>query len=202
MIGSAPYDGGQRAMADNGKMSEDERLLTSPNYPIYALTDEHFRVFGAIVQWFARFERLIEINIHQISGGKNFGLTSLIVSQLGFKAKFETLNSLLGMVRIGGDEKYNTAMKAIIADFNKHSSLRNAIAHNTWTRGRPKDSVKPVYISTRSAKAKIVGVHMNEKSYKIKELLIIEKELEGYYDDLRDLVRRMSSERLASKNSP
>jgi hypothetical protein len=90
-------------MAKTSKMS-DEQLLTSLKAKPYALTDEHFRVFGAIVQWFASFEKLIEINIHQISGGEAFGLTSLLMSQLGYKAKVDTLNSLLGMVRIGGDE--------------------------------------------------------------------------------------------------
>jgi hypothetical protein len=185
-------------MAKTSKMS-DEQLLTSLKAKPYALTDEHFRVFGAIVQWFASFEKLIEINIHQISGGEAFGLTSLLMSQLGYKAKVDTLNSLLGMVRIGGDEKYNTAMKVIIADFNKYSSLRNAIAHNTWTRGRPKDFVKPVYISTRSGKAKIVGVHMNEKAYKIRELRVIEKALKDHHDALAHLVLGIASRKLENK---
>jgi hypothetical protein len=95
--------------------------------------------------------------------------------------------------------KYNTAMKVIIADFNKYSSLRNAIAHNTWTRGRPKDFVKPVYISTRSGKAKIVGVHMNEKAYKIRELRVIEKALKDHHDALAHLVLGIASRKLENK---
>jgi hypothetical protein len=144
---------------------------------------------------------LIEINIHQISGGKVFGLTSLIISGLGYRAKVDTLNSLFDMVRIGDDVKHNTAMKNIIADFDKYSSIRNAIAHNTWVNGRRKNSVKPLNISIRGGKAKIKGVRTNEKEYTIKELIVIEKALKDRHDALGHLVLSISSRKLENSGA-
>ena len=50
-------------MAETGKMSDVPPLTSLKDEP-YRLTYDHYAVFGAIVQWFARFEKLIEINIH------------------------------------------------------------------------------------------------------------------------------------------
>ena len=153
----------------------------------YVLTDEQLRVFGSIVHLFAQFEYIVGVIIHEMAGGKMYALTAMIVSGLGYSAKVDTLRSLLEVIDLDGDKMNSIAMKAVIDAFAKHNSLRNAIAHNTWTNGDRDGSIKPIFISVRGGKPKIKGVRTEEQDYRIDELLAIEESLKGLFKGLGDL---------------
>jgi hypothetical protein len=154
----------------------------------YPLTDAHFRAFGAIMHLFARFERLVEINIHQISGGRALGITALVISGLSYSAKVDALRSLLSFSIIGGNENIGAEMENLIREFDNHSLLRNGIAHHTWVFGDREGAVKPVSVSARGGKSKFRGIVSGERDYKLVELLSIERDLFSIIVRLRDLM--------------
>jgi hypothetical protein len=149
------------------------------------LTDAHFRVFGLLVHQFARFERLIEINIHQIAGVKTLGVTALIISGLGYSAKADVLLSLLQMHIIAEDPGIGVNFRILIQQFNAYSNLRNGIAHNTWIPGDRPNTVKPMSVSSRGGSAKIKGIHADEIDYTLEELIDISDRLSVIHDNLR-----------------
>jgi hypothetical protein len=162
--------------------------MSAPVDKMYPLTQEHFTVFGRIIHQFAIFERLVEINIHNLCGGKTMGLTALIISGLGYTAKSDVLLSLLDVMIIDRNEKTAPQIKTLVSEFNGLNPLRNNIAHHSWTRGKRDGSVKPISISTRSGKLKFKGVNPEDDGYTLSELSAISDNLARIHEELRSLM--------------
>jgi hypothetical protein len=152
--------GESRPMMDR-RSGSDRRLHSQ-------LSEQHLLAFGSIVQDFARFERLIEICVSNILGSK-YPLTAIVMSNLGYMEKCDTLKSLLN---ITSWPSRDGAFKIIefVDDFNVHLPLRNAIAHLPWMLGTREDSVKPLSAGSRGGKVRLLGVSADEIDYTLIEL--------------------------------
>jgi hypothetical protein len=155
------------------------------------LGDAHYLVFGRIVQQFARFERLVEIVINAALGGRMFGLTALTISGLAYNAKCEALESLLRLVTFADNQ--NSEILGHITSFNAYSPLRNFIAHRSWIPGTREGSIKPLSVSARGGKAKVVGVHDEERDYTLDELFEIAGDLARIHDAFQAFLLRVGA---------
>jgi hypothetical protein len=64
------------------------------------------------------------------------------------------------------------------------SRLRNHIAHSVWTRGRKKDTIKPLSVTVKQ-KLEVLGIDHNEKEWTAKELEIEAVEISQLHDELK-----------------
>jgi hypothetical protein len=150
------------------------------------MTAEHYMAFGAIVQHFAFFERLVEFCIAYILSAKH-APTALAVSGLGYTAKTEALTSLIGIHNIPAGMA--TTMTNAVDKFKGYYNLRKAIAHQVWLRGSRPESIKVISISAKGGKAKVRGTDDGLRDYTVDELIDIANELllfvEGFASYLR-----------------
>jgi hypothetical protein len=56
------------------------------------------------------------------------------------------------------------------AAIHAYNSLRNAIAHSSWKKGKRTDSVKPLDLSVRGGRVKFKGLSEDEREYPPDEL--------------------------------
>jgi hypothetical protein len=94
-----------------------------------SLTDRHLLLFGAIIQWFARYERLM-LKVSCTVTGSDYGSIVLLTRGLDFEGKRRTLLDLLRDRPVPLDQ-YDR-----ICDYVKIpcglTKLRDDIAHSTW----------------------------------------------------------------------
>ena|SRR5579862_3044320 len=147
------------------------------------INDKHFLAFGAIVQHFAMFERLVEICIAHILGAHH-GAVAATISGLGYTAKCEALTSLISMSKL--PEGYAATITKAINDFNAHNALRNGIAHHVWREGARAHSVRFLSITSRGGKAKVRGLRDGERDFTTDELIDIADELLGIQERFSD----------------
>jgi hypothetical protein len=164
----------------------------------YPLREDHLLAFGAIVQNFARFERLIEISVSRILKA-NYALTAIVMSNLGYTAKCEALKSLLGIVSWLDKGKRATVLR-YVEDFNAYVPLRNVIAHHPWKEGTRTDSVKPMSARSRGGKAKFQGVRDEEQDYTIDDLNNIANALVVIHNGFRDFLISVGEMEIASES--
>jgi hypothetical protein len=160
-------------------------------YSADPLTKNHLLVFGAIIQQFAHFERLIEIVINSALGARQYGVTAIALSGLSYSAKCDVLKSLLKIVNFPND--HNEIIKTHVGNFNAYSRLRNDIAHHTWIPGDRPGSIKPLSVSARGGKAEVRGVHDDERDYKLDELDEIARTLIRIHNELRDFLEKVGA---------
>jgi len=134
----------------------------------YPARKSHLVAFGAIVQDFARFERLVELCVSRILKSDHF-LTAVVMSGLGYSAKCDVLTGLLE-IEAWPDAGRTLKIKEFVKAFNTHLPLRNAIAHHPWMSGIRPDSIKQLSAISRGGKVKLRGVREDEQDYTSNEL--------------------------------
>jgi hypothetical protein len=148
---------------------------------VYPLTNDHLLAFGSIIQDFARFERLVEICISKILSA-NYTLTAITISNLGYRAKCQALETLLILTSWPDQERAHIVSR-FITDFNSRTPLRNSIAHHPWKEGSRRESIKPLSAMSRGGKAKFQGVSDDERDYTADELFEIANSLKNIHDN-------------------
>lgn len=148
----------------------------------YPLTLDHLQAFGAIIQQFARFERLVEITIGGLLG-VDYGLAAVTVAGLGYNAKCDALLSLVAVTSIPKEQK--TEISRHLKAFNHRAGLRNSIAHNIWREGKYPGSIKPMSVTARGGNAKVRGLKDDENEYTEVILFKIANDLNGIHNDFR-----------------
>jgi len=113
--------------------------MTTPN----GLTERHLTQFGAIVHWFARYERLMQLIMTKASGADGASVMAM-TKELGFSQKRRALLNLLRHRDAPLDQI--DAIRDYLKLPARLESLRDDIAQCEWTRGAREDSVQPSWI--------------------------------------------------------
>jgi len=107
------------------------------------LTERHLTLFGAIVQWFASYEALMQEIMADVVGA-DVACIRLLTSGLNFGEKRAALHNLLRhrAIPLHQCERVQTFLRVP----DTHSSLLHDILHSTWTPGKSSGSVQPDWI--------------------------------------------------------
>lgn len=153
---------------------------------LYALNEDHFYCFGALIQAFARCESLIGMvaaNMVKL----NLYETMILMSEHGYAGKRNTTKSLVAASNL--PDKTKEKLQWFLGEVHKHNGLRNHIAHSVWVVGKRPKSVKPFGLSARSGKPLITGMRDEDSDYLIEELESQAQELNKTYNDFKDYLQ-------------
>lgn len=107
------------------------------------LTERHLMLFGAIVQWFARHELLIEEIMASVAGSDT-ACIMLVTRGLDFGGKRAALHDLLRHREVPLDQFDRIYAYLVLLD--THRGLLNDILHAAWAPGKPPNSIQPAWI--------------------------------------------------------
>ena len=107
------------------------------------LTERHLQLFGAIIQWFARYEWLMQEVIATVTGSDS-GSVMLLTRSLDFSGKRQALFDLLRHRGVPLDQ-YDR-INAYLMVPHTFTRLRDDIAHSTWISGPSSNSIQPDWI--------------------------------------------------------
>ena len=113
------------------------------NVTLECLTARHLQLFGAIVQWFARYELLMQ-DVMATVAGSDAAAVMLLTRRLDFAAKRRALLDLLRHRPVPLDQFDRIRGHLIIPD--NLTPLRNYIAHSAWKPGASATGVQPNWI--------------------------------------------------------
>jgi hypothetical protein len=144
------------------------------------LTVKHFACFGSIVYTFARLEFLIQSAMADVAGIDDTKVL-LLTKALSYSQKRDTLYSYLKFYEV--PESRQAKIKKLLDRADKHTALRNNIAHALWREGIRPASIRAGYME-RYGKGRIVGYDEDDKDYTLKELGDIADELRSILNSL------------------
>jgi hypothetical protein len=107
------------------------------------LTERHLLIFGTIVQWFARYELLIQ-EIIAAAAGCDSGSIIVLTHDLDFRVKRQALLDLLRHRNIPLDQ-YDRINAYLMVPYTL-ASLRNNIVHSAWIAGPASSWVQPDWV--------------------------------------------------------
>ena len=107
------------------------------------LTARHLQLFGTIVQWFARYEVLVEEVMGAVAGCDR-AAAMLLTRNQGFSGKRQVLLDLLRHRSVPMDQFDRIRGYLVIPD--NLTRLRDDIAHAAWKRGASPTGVQPNWI--------------------------------------------------------
>ena len=107
------------------------------------LTERHLLLFGTIVQWFARYELLMQEVMATVSGSDS-ACVMLLTRSLDFGGKRHALLDLLRHRMIPLDQFDRVNAFLIIP--HTLTPLRNDIAHSAWISAPSPNSIQPDWI--------------------------------------------------------
>lgn len=143
--------------------------------------------FGAIVQWFARHEFLMQ---GAIAGalGISAAHAAMATSLLSHTQKHDTLKSLLKFESASAN-RHAERIAWYLGETKKYLRLRNDIAHSVWKVGARPGSIRPMYATARGGDGKFVGHADDERDYIVQDLAQIADELSDRYDQFEHFLR-------------
>ncbi len=107
------------------------------------LTEQHLLLFGTIIQWFARYELLMQEVMGSVAGCDATS-AMLLTRGLDFSGKRRALLDLLRHRDIPLD-RYDRINEHLLVPHSL-TPLRNEIAHSAWVPGPSPHSVQPDWI--------------------------------------------------------
>jgi hypothetical protein len=107
------------------------------------LTERHLSLFGSIVQWFARYEALMQ-NVMAAVVGADVAAVMFLTRGLTFNGKRRALLDLLRHRAIPLDQFDRINRHLVVPD--TFSSLREDIAHSTWISSTPSSWIQPNWV--------------------------------------------------------
>ncbi len=144
---------------------------------------QHLMAFGAIIQWFARYEFLMQAAMAGILGA-DLGSVVVVTAGLSYNGKRDALLSLTNLTDLAPEK--GRQIKAHLDSMHKHSALRNAIAHSIWVPGSRDNAVKPMRIITKGGVGKTIGHDEGETDHTPEELLQAVSEIAVLYREFAD----------------
>ena len=149
------------------------------------LTERHLLLFGVIVQWFARYERLMVESMARLVGVEPTSV-ALMTRELRFEEKRRAFLNILRYGKVPIDQ-YDRVCEYLRVP-HALSALRDNIVHATWTAGRqPNSVVQPDWVLNLppSVQPSLGGVDA--------EFIKGQEEKVGYtLDDLAEAARTLS----------
>jgi hypothetical protein len=110
---------------------------------VNCLTERHLLLFGTIIQWFARYELLIQ-EIMATAARCDSGSIIILTHGLDFGGKRRALFDLLRHRNIPLDQ-YDRINGYLLVPYTL-TSLRNNIAHSAWVSGPASSWVQPDWV--------------------------------------------------------
>jgi hypothetical protein len=107
------------------------------------LTERHLLLFGTIIQWFARYELLMQEIMAAVTEADS-GSVILLVRGLDFSGKRQALIDLLRHRTIPLD-RYDEINRYLMVAHTL-TPLRNDIAHSGWIPGPSSDGIQPNWV--------------------------------------------------------
>ncbi|WP_019448217.1 hypothetical protein [Cupriavidus sp. BIS7] len=146
------------------------------------LTEQHLRLFGGIVHWFARHEILMEDVMSAVSGASRADVM-LLTRRLDFNAKRE---ALLDLLRHHGTpvDKFDRICAYLLVPHTQMSLWRD-IAHSTWRPGRHLELIQPNWILNLPATIRPITDDLDEPSER--QMSRDDRELTYSIQDLQDV---------------
>lgn len=141
--------------------------MADPNEDDIVVTQEHAVHFGFIINIFAKIELQMMIAAAGLLDS-DLGTAVILMGDMNYRTKRQTLNHL--NTTIGVEGNVDRRLTEILNDLDAMSSLRNSIAHSTWTTAQRPGAIKPMQLNIRAPVPKPLGHHHNEKSYTAVEL--------------------------------
>ena len=151
----------------------------------YPVTTEHVIYFGIIISMFAKLEHQMCIAAAGILGS-DLGTAYILMGAMHYRQKRQTLTHLNATLGIGG--AISASLKDLLNRLDRHSALRNWIAHAVWTNGRRADSIKPMQILLRSDTLRVIGHDHNEQDYTVDDFRNAASELDAIGGDWREFL--------------
>ena len=111
--------------------------------PAENLTERHLLLFGTIVQWFARYERLMAEAMARLAGVDPTSV-ALMTRELRFEEKRRAFLNILRYRKVPIDQ-YDRVCEYLRVP-HALSALRDNIVHATWAAGHHANSVQPDWV--------------------------------------------------------
>jgi hypothetical protein len=108
-----------------------------------SLTAQQLLLFGTIVQWFARYELLMQEIVAKVTGCESSSII-LLTRGLDFEGKRRALFDLLRHRKVPLDQ-YDLIERYLMIPHTL-TPLRNDIVHSTWVPGPAPNSIQPEWI--------------------------------------------------------
>jgi hypothetical protein len=165
-------------------MSDDATVKRERGMSGEGLTERHMLLFGTIVQWFARYERLMVEATARLAGVDSTS-AALMTRELRFEEKRRAFLNILRYRKVPIDQ-YDRVCEYLRVP-HALSALRDNIVHATWTAGRQANSVQPDWVLNAPANVQpsLGGVDA--------EFIKGQDEKVGYtLDDLAEAARTLS----------
>lgn len=142
-------------------------------------TSQHLMAFGAVIQWFARHEFLMQTAMAGITG-MDLGPVAVLTAGLNYTAKRDALLSLIQATTVSEDKTQQ--IREYLDELHKYNALRNSIAHSLWVQGERANAIKPMRLVVRGGVVKLLGHAEGEQDFTAEELLQSASEIAGIYN--------------------
>ncbi len=158
------------------------------------LSDRHLLLFGKIIQWFARYELLMQ-EIMAIVAGSDSGSVMLLTRGLDFTGKRLALFELLRHRTVPVDQ-YDRINHYLMIPHTL-TPLRDDIAHSTWIAGPSSNWVQPDWILRLPPSIKpLHGTGFIEReddktAYSLADLEEATETLASNYQDFREYLQEI-----------
>jgi hypothetical protein len=112
--------------------------------PSTAITEQHLMLFGTVTQCFAQHEALM-LEIMAAVSGADVTSIRLLTYALNFNQRRDALFNLLRHRAVPIDQI--DQIRNYLQILQTYNALRHDIAHATWIDGKPKNSIRPLWLS-------------------------------------------------------
>jgi hypothetical protein len=156
--------------------------------PQDCLTERHLLLFGTIIQWFARYERLM-LEISATVAGSDYAAVMLLTRGLDFEGKRKALLDLLRHRSVPLDQ-YDRVCSYLKIPHGL-MRLRNDITHSTWMSVRYSNWIQPDWILQPPRRVK---ARRNDSAVSGGDSVEDEDDKIGYaIEDLEEIARTLSA---------
>jgi hypothetical protein len=164
------------------------------------LTERHLSLFGSIVQWFARYEALMQAVMAAVVGA-DFAAVMFLTRGLDFNGKRRALLDLLRHRAIPLDQ-FDRINRHLVVP-HTFSALREDIAHSTWTSTTPSSwiqpnwvlleppGVKPLRSDPRALGQNFAELDQDKSAYSLERLDETVQTLAANYETFADYLREI-----------
>jgi hypothetical protein len=151
------------------------------------LTERHLLLFGTIIQWFARYELIMQ-HIMATLMETDSGSVMILTRGLDFGGKRQALFDLLRHRNVPLD-RYDEINRFLMVPHTL-TPLRDDIAHSGWVTGPSSDGIQPEWVLRLPPSVKplhgygLVEREEDKITYSIDDFVEIIETLAGNYGDL------------------
>lgn len=152
------------------------------------LSEHHLLLFGTIIQWFARYERIM-LDIAAKVATSDYASLMILMSGLDFEGKRQALLHLLQHRKIPLDQCDH--IRVYLGVPQALTRLRNDIAHATWISAPYTHWIQPEWILRPPSRIKPLA---NDPNAPTDGFVETEDEKIGYtIEDLEEAVKNLSA---------